>query len=127
MEKFSFLDTVDFAATVCDKEGAVLYQNSRDKHISDCPSRKAKDPASDPLVDESGAVAGLIELAIDLPDNMPVFDRDNTEAQGKAVCEHNPSINGPCPKECPRHGKCCLCVAHHREHGKLPVCMREKQ
>ena len=29
MEKFSYLDTVDFAATVCDKEGVVLYQNKR--------------------------------------------------------------------------------------------------
>ena len=30
-----------------------------------------------PWFDESGAVAGLIELAIDLPDNMRVLDRDN--------------------------------------------------
>lgn len=35
----------------------------------------------------------------------------------------------PCPKECARHGKCCACVAHHREYGKLPFCLRtpEKQ
>ncbi|NPD82683.1 PAS domain-containing protein [Prevotella sp. PINT] len=32
-----------------------------------------------PWYDEEGNVAGLIELAIDLPDNMPVFDRDKKE------------------------------------------------
>ena len=46
-------------------------------------------------------------------------------------CPHRPSTVGEtnyfectCPKECPRHGKCCACVAHHREHGKLPHCLR---
>lgn len=35
-------------------------------------------------------------------------------------CPHN-NIDCPCPKDCPRHGKCCACVAHHKEHGtKLP-------
>lgn len=33
-------------------------------------------------------------------------------------CPHN-NIDCPCTKEgCPRHGKCCECVAHHKEHGK---------
>lgn len=32
-----------------------------------------------------------------------------------------------CPKECPRHGKCCTCVAHHRKHGKLPHCLRGQE
>lgn len=160
MEKFSYLDTVDFAATVCDKEGVVLYQNARaierdgdvtGKNLYDCHGEKAgqmirrmietgtantyqivrhgrrKLLHQTPWFDESGAVAGLIELAIDLPANMPVFDRDNTDVPTKPVCEHNTSISCPCPKECLRHGKCCLCVAHHREHGNLPVCMREKQ
>ena len=38
---------------------------------------------------------------------------------------HN-SIDCPCTKEgCPRHGICCACVAHHKEHGnKLPACLR---
>ena len=38
----------------------------------------------------------------------------------------NKNIDCPGSKEnCPRHGKCCECVAHHREHGKkLPVCLR---
>ena len=47
--------------------------------------------------------------------------------KGKAVGETEPTeIDCPCPKEgCPRHGKCCECVAHHREHGKkLPTCLR---
>ena len=29
-----------------------------------------------PWYDEEGSIAGLIELAIDLPDEMPVFNRD---------------------------------------------------
>lgn len=49
---------------------------------------------------------------------------ENRNLNVKAVCEHNSKINCPCPKECPRHGKCCLCVAHHREHGNLPLCLR---
>lgn len=43
------------------------------------------------------------------------------------VCPHNPQIACTCPKDCPRHGHCCACVAHHREHGKLPHCLREKE
>ena len=41
------------------------------------------------------------------------------------ACPHN-SIDCPCAKEgCPRHGKCCECVAHHKAHGtKLPACLR---
>lgn len=23
---------------------------------------------------------------------------------------------------CPRKGKCCACIKHHREHGELPAC-----
>ena len=39
-------------------------------------------------------------------------------------CQFN-NIECPCTKEgCPRHGKCCECVKHHREHGKkLPACL----
>ncbi len=48
----------------------------------------------------------------------------NTSQEVKAVCAHNANISCPCTKECPRHGKCCLCVAHHREHGNLPLCLR---
>ena len=42
----------------------------------------------------------------------------------KPVCPHNPDIECPCPKDCPRHGKCCACVAHHRAMGNLPRCSR---
>ena len=55
---FDYLENVpNIAATVCDKEGIVLYQNKR-------------------AIDRDGNVAGLIELAIDLPEEMPVFNRD---------------------------------------------------
>ncbi|HUV55218.1 MAG TPA: hypothetical protein VMW03_08450 [Candidatus Krumholzibacteriaceae bacterium] len=26
--------------------------------------------------------------------------------------------------ECERRGMCCACVANHRSHGNLPVCLR---
>ena len=26
--------------------------------------------------------------------------------------------NCPCTYDCPRHGKCCACVAHHRDHNE---------
>ena len=108
-EKFNYMDSVDFAATVCDKEGIVLYQNARairrdgdvtGKNLYNCHGEKAGQMIrhmietgskntyqiirhgkhrllhQTPWFDESGAVAGLTELSIDLPDNMPVFDRD---------------------------------------------------
>lgn len=109
-EQFNYLDTVDFAATVCDREGIVLYQNARaidrdgdvtGKNLYNCHGPKAgamirhmietgtkntyqiirhgrhKLLHQAPWYDSAGKVAGLIELAINLPDNMPVFDRDN--------------------------------------------------
>ncbi len=31
----------------------------------------------------------------------------------------------PCVKiECPNHGKCCDCVANHKEKDLLPACLR---
>lgn len=49
-------------------------------------------------------------------------------------CPHRPATVGEvyyfkctCSKECPRHGKCCACIAHHRKHGKLPHCLRDKE
>ena len=31
----------------------------------------------------------------------------------------------PCPsKSCPDYGKCCACVAKHRDNGDLPMCLR---
>lgn len=52
------------------------------------------------------------------------MEKDLVKDSGKPVCAHNQGIKCPCPKECPRHGKCCACVAHHREHGNLPNCLR---
>lgn len=35
--------------------------------------------------------------------------------------------NCPCTYPgCPRKGKCCECVAHHRENGELPGCYFSK-
>jgi len=34
----------------------------------------------------------------------------------------------PCTNtECENYGKCCTCVANHRERGNLPVCLRPKE
>ena len=37
-------------------------------------------------------------------------------------CEFNPSIKCACTFDCPRHGKCCECVAHHAGGGDFPAC-----
>ena len=104
-----YLQTTNFATTVCDKEGTVLYQNERaikrdgnvvGKKLYNCHPEaankmirhmmetgesntyeiirhgKRKLLHQTPWYDAEGNVAGLIELAIDLPDNMPVFNRD---------------------------------------------------
>lgn len=110
-QTFDYLENTAFAATVCDKEGFVLYQNAharkRDgdvvgKNLYNCHSRKSQDLIrhmidtgesntyetihhgqrrlihQTPWFEESGGtVAGLIEISIDLPDNYPVFNRDN--------------------------------------------------
>lgn len=28
----------------------------------------------------------------------------------------------PCTYTCPHRGKCCACVAHHRQRGGVPAC-----
>lgn len=34
----------------------------------------------------------------------------------------------PCTADCPRHGKCCDCVAHHRDNeGGIPGCFFTKE
>ena len=36
--------------------------------------------------------------------------------------------NCPCTYDCPRHGKCCACVAHHRGHNEgVPGCFFSKE
>ena len=32
----------------------------------------------------------------------------------------------PCTYSCSRHGKCCECVAYHREYGEFPGCFFSK-
>lgn len=32
----------------------------------------------------------------------------------------------PCTYDCPRHGKCCECVAYHRQSGEFPACFFTK-
>lgn len=41
----------------------------------------------------------------------------------------NPLVeeNCPCLRDCPRHGNCFECLAHHRDHAQaLPYCLRVK-
>ena len=38
------------------------------------------------------------------------------------TCEHNKSINCPCTYSCNKHGKCCDCIAYHRDNGEFPAC-----
>ena len=34
----------------------------------------------------------------------------------------------PCTYDCPRHGKCCACVAHHRDHNEgVPGCFFSRE
>ena len=39
-------------------------------------------------------------------------------------CDHKAlgAKDCPCTYACPRHGKCCECVAHHRVAASLPAC-----
>ena len=108
-QTFDYLETVSFAATVCDKEGVVLYQNEKarkrdggvvGKNLYDCHNPKSREMIrhmmetgesntyeiirhgrrkllhQTPWHDEEGKVAGLIEVAIELPDEYPTFNRD---------------------------------------------------
>lgn len=111
MEKvFDYLEHVDFSATVCDKEGIVVYQNAHSRsndgnvvgrNLYKCHNEKSNEKIrhmietgnnntyeiikhgkrflihhSPWFEQEGGAVAGLIELSVPLPDNYPVFNRD---------------------------------------------------
>lgn len=33
----------------------------------------------------------------------------------------------PCTYDCEHHGKCCDCVAHHRDRGGVPGCFFSKE
>lgn len=109
-QTFDYLENVAFAATVCDKEGIVLYQNEtaikRDgkvigKNLYDCHNAQSNAMIRHMMEtgesntyeiirhgkrkllhqtpwheSESGEVAGLIELAIDLPNEYPIISKD---------------------------------------------------
>ena len=109
-QTFDYLENAAFAATVCDKEGTVLYQNVRarerdggvvGKNLYNCHSPKSREMIrhmietgesntyeiirhgrhkllhQTPWYEQPGGeVSGLIEVAIDLPDEYPTFDRD---------------------------------------------------
>ncbi len=43
-----------------------------------------------------------------------------------ANCDNNRPC--PCTYNCPRHGKCCECVAHHRDNNEgVPGCFFSKE
>lgn len=49
----------------------------------------------------------------------------HTKAEKGGKNMENCDNNRPCPctYDCPRHGKCCACVAHHRDHNEgVPGC-----
>ena len=109
-QTFDYLEDVAFAATVCDRDGVVLYQNARarkrdggvvGKNLYNCHSARSCEMIRHMIEtgesntyeiirhgrrkllhqtpwyeEECGAVAGLIEVAIDLPDEYPTFNRD---------------------------------------------------
>lgn len=81
-QTFDYLEHVAFAATVCDKEGVVLYQNALSlkregntyQIIRHGHHRMIQQT---PWYEEAGGeVAGLVEIVLDLPDDYPTFDRD---------------------------------------------------
>jgi len=37
-------------------------------------------------------------------------------------CESNKSMKCNCTYPCPRHGKCCDCIAYHSRGGEFPAC-----
>ena len=42
------------------------------------------------------------------------------------ICDNNRPC--PCTYDCPRHGKCCACVAHHRDNNEgVPGCFFQKR
>ena len=39
------------------------------------------------------------------------------------TCEYNKAIECNCTYDCPRHGKCCECIAHHIKNDEFPACV----
>ena len=42
-------------------------------------------------------------------------------------CSHNKAMNCTCTYSCPKHGKCCDCVAYHLHNGEFPACFFSKE
>lgn len=40
------------------------------------------------------------------------------------ACQHNQNECTCANVDCPRHGKCCECVAAHKAGGSVPNCMK---
>jgi len=38
------------------------------------------------------------------------------------MCEYNKAIECNCTYSCPKHAKCCECVAQHSKAGEFPAC-----
>jgi len=38
------------------------------------------------------------------------------------ACENNNSMKCNCTYNCPKHGKCCACLANHVGRGEFPAC-----
>ena len=110
MKNFDYLENIpNIAATVCDREGIVLYQNKKaierdgdvlGKNLYGCHSARSAEMIrrmmergachtyqykqnsrshfihQTPWFDAEGKLGGLMELEIDIPENMPVYDRD---------------------------------------------------
>lgn len=62
-------------------------------------------------------------------DQLLLEEEDNTRGnefkEGTKMTNTNCDNQRPCPctYDCPRHGKCCACVAHHRDNNEgVPGC-----
>lgn len=109
---FNYLESVNFSATVCDKNGIVLYQNalakSKDgdvvgKSLFNCHQEKTNLKIVQMIASgasntyevvrggkrrmvhqtpwyECGEVAGLVEIAIDLPESYPIHNKSQDES-----------------------------------------------
>lgn len=43
-----------------------------------------------------------------------------------ASCNNQHVADCNCTASCPRHAKCCECVAHHLKSGQFPACFYSK-
>ncbi len=110
-DNFDWTDNVDFAVTVCDTDGNVIYRNNKSasvfakygeiegKNLRECHSKASWDKIINMLSEGSsntytiekggikklihqspwrrdGKIAGLVEISVILPENMPNFKRD---------------------------------------------------